>query len=31
MMAIFRRVRDEIREWVGEFISEHSQARKETA
>lgn len=28
-MAIFRRVRDEIRGWVGEFIEEHSQERKE--
>jgi arsenate reductase len=31
MMAIFRRVRDEIREWVGEFIGEHGQARQETS
>src|ERR1043165_1444405 len=25
-VAVFRRVRDEIRRWVGEFITEHSQA-----
>ena len=27
-MAIFRRVRDEIREWAGEFIREHGGARE---
>ena len=26
-MAVFRRVRDEIRAWVGDFISEHSKER----
>jgi arsenate reductase len=28
-MATFRHVRDEIREWMGGFIDEHSKGRKE--
>ncbi|HJU46595.1 MAG TPA: arsenate reductase ArsC [Gaiellaceae bacterium] len=31
MMAIFRRVRDEIRAWAGEFIREHSGAKEGAA
>lgn len=30
-MAIFRRVRDEIREWMRGFINEHAPAQEETA
>jgi arsenate reductase len=30
-MAVFRRVRDEMREWVGEFIRERGGAREEAA
>ena len=31
MMAIFRRVRDEIRAWVSDFIKEHSAEEKEVS